>query len=1336
MPRNIVKDKKDPTNDFLSGGGEVARLMRTFDWTKSDLGPADGWPQSLKTAVRIMLDSRYAMWLGWGPNLTFLYNDAYAKMTLGPKHPWALGRSAREVWSEIWRDIGPRAEAVLRTGQATWDEGLLLFLERMGFPEETYHTFSYSPVPDDKGAIGGMLCVVTEDTERTIGERRLRTLRELSARTNEETKSVEETCRITARILGANPYDVPFALLYLLDASDRQAHLAASTGIDPETPASPSSVELGTVQDPWSFEVVRHTGAALERSDLSHTVGVLQAGAWPEPIKQAVVLPVGKPGQVRPTGFLVVGVSPRRPFDEGYRGFLDMVAAQVASAIGNARAYEEERKRAEALAELDRAKTIFFSNVSHEFRTPLTLMLDPLVEALRDPVSTSDPAHKERLEFAYRNSRRLLKLVNSLLDFSRIEGGRMEANYEPTDVAAVTAELAGIFRSAMEQARLILHVDCSPLSEPLYVDRDMWEKIVLNLLSNAFKFTFEGGITVRVHEEMHPAHCMVLHVRDTGTGIPSDQLPRIFERFHRVQGARGRTIEGTGIGLALVKQLVQLHGGTIDVASELNRGSVFSLKIPFGSSHLPQDHVRGPRLMTPTATRADVFVEEALRWLPSSDVNDGRGHESVANMSVPVPASALPISQARPRVLVVDDNADMRGYLSRLLSQHYEVETVTNGRVALARVDADPPDLVLTDVMMPEIDGFGLLCELRGRPETKTLPVILLSARAGEESRIEGLERGADDYLIKPFSAKELLARVAAHLEIARVRREAECTLLHQSKQFETLLNQAPLGVYLVDADLRIAQVNPIALKVFGDIPNLIGREFDEVVHLLWEKPYADELLRTFQHTLETGEPYIAPERIERRHDRDVTESYEWRIDRILLADGRFGVVCYFRDVSVQVLAREALRGSEERLREFAAQLEQLVAERTQELVQSQSRLRALATELNLAEQRERKRLAAELHDHLQQMLVLGKLKLGQGMRLPQLAPRALDIMKQTDDVLGEALEYTRTLVADLSPPVLHEHGLAAGLTWLANYMERHDLRVTVRVPDIEISMPEDQAVLLFQSVRELLINASKHARAPEATVVLQQVDGRVRIDVTDNGVGFDASAPAAEIPQGTVSSKFGLFSIRERMKALGGAFEILSSLGKGTTATLSLPVSESGRGSGVRSPVMGVGSREQALQNGDAEFLMADAGHLASAQQNPAPSEKHRIRVLLVDDHAMVREGLRSVLESYDDVVVVGEAANGEEAVAMAERLRPSLVVMDINMPKMNGIEATAHITRTYPEIQVIGLSVNASGNNVQAMLKAGAVLLLTKEAAVNELYRRMGEVLVMRVGSGSVPH
>jgi len=1297
------------SNKFLSANGEIERLMRTLDWTKSELGSIESWPQSLRTAVRIMLDSRYAMWLGWGPNLTFLYNDAYAKMTLGPKHPWALGRPAREVWREIWSDIGPRAEAVLRTGQATWDEGLLLFLERMGFPEETYHTFSYSPVPNDQGAVGGMLCVVTEDTERTIGERRLRTLRELSARTTEETRSVEDTCHLTARILNGNPHDVPFALLYLMDPSDRRASLAAIAGMERDAPASPATVALGTELDAWSFEHVRATGAALKVSDLSHKFGVLRAGAWPESVTDALVLPLSNPGQARHAGFLVVGVSPRRPFDEGYRGFFEMLAVQVASAIGNARAYQEERKRAEALVELDRAKTTFFSNVSHEFRTPLTLMLDPLEEALKDSVSDQAPAHKERIEFAFRNSRRLLKLVNSLLDFARIEGGRIEASYEPTDLAEMTSELAGNFRSAIQQAHLTLDVDCPSLSQPVYVDREMWEKIVLNLVSNAFKFTFTGGISVSVREESHPSR-VVLHVRDTGTGIPADQLEKIFERFHRVQEAKGRSIEGTGIGLTLVKQLVQLHGGTIEVASTVDQGSTFSVRLPLGSTHLPQDRVRLPRSVASPSTRAGIFVEEALRWLPPDSLGDGSvtTGEKITEQSPGTSASSL-------KVLVADDNADMRAYVCRLLAGRYQVTSAEDGQTALDRIMADPPDLVLADVMMPRLDGFGLLQALRKHPETMTIPVILVSARAGEESRIEGLERGADDYLIKPFSAKELLARVAAHLDLAR-QRKRNATLL------ETLLMQSPLGVYLVDADFRLAHVNPVALPVFGDVTGLVGRDFDELAHLIWEKNNADELVSIFRHTLETGEAHVATERIQRRRDNGAIESYEWRIDRILLPEERFGVVCYFRDVSVQVLAREALRRSEDRLREFAMQLEQLVAERTQELMQSQVRLRALATELNLAEQRERKRLATELHDHLQQMLVLGKLKLGQGMRLPDTASRAIEIMKQTDDVLAEALQYTRTLVAELSPPILHEQGLAAGLVWLGAQMKRHDLTVTVHVPEQEIALPEDQAVLLFQSVRELLINASKHAQSAEASIVLEQLQDNLSVQVSDHGVGFDVADAAMQqndASRAGSSSRFGLFSIRERMKAMGGTFDIRSSRGHGTSATLSLPLVTSAS----RAAVTRALERESPRLKGRATV----------ATPSPAPSEKQRIRVLLVDDHAMVREGLRSVLESYDDVDIVGEASNGQEALALVEQFRPALVVMDINMPDMNGIEATAHITKIYPETLVIGLSVNATGNNVQAMLKAGAILLLTKEAAVNELYRRMREVLTMHVGSGS---
>src|SRR5580704_3755757 len=197
---------------FVAGDGELKERTRAYDWSQTPVGPAAEWPQSLKTVVRIMLDSRYAMWLGWGSDFTFFYNDAYARMTLGPKHPWALGRAAREVWPEIWNDIGPRADSVVRTGKATWDEGLLLFLERRGFKEETYHTFSYSPVPDDKGGVGGLLCVVTEDTERTIGERRLRTLRELATNTTAVVQSADDACRTAARTLAENAHDLPFAL--------------------------------------------------------------------------------------------------------------------------------------------------------------------------------------------------------------------------------------------------------------------------------------------------------------------------------------------------------------------------------------------------------------------------------------------------------------------------------------------------------------------------------------------------------------------------------------------------------------------------------------------------------------------------------------------------------------------------------------------------------------------------------------------------------------------------------------------------------------------------------------------------------------------------------------------------------------------------------------------------------------------------------------------------------------------------------------------------------------------------------------------------------------------
>lgn len=397
----------------------------------------------------------------------------------------------------------------------------------------------------------------------------------------------------------------------------------------------------------------------------------------------------------------------------------------------------------------------------------------------------------------------------------------------------------------------------------------------------------------------------------------------------------------------------------------------------------------------------------------------------------------------------------------------------------------------------------------------------------------------------------------------------------------------------------------------------------------------------------------------------------------------------------------------EEELRRWRDALEMRVRERTKELLASQASLRALAAELNLAEQRERKRLAGELHDHLAQLLVLCRLNMGRVKR-SGLTTKAEEIINETEEVLNNALAYSRTVMAELSPPVLQEHGLPAGLTWLGAQMQRHGLAVTVDVGQgAEYALSEDRAMLLFQSVRELLMNILKHAQSTDVAIDLKHHGGLLVIEVRDEGVGFDLAAAAAAAGTTTttaLSSKFGLFSIRERMRALGGRFDIESAPGKGTKATLALPVESAG---------VTVLSPEQ----------------VRSEPQHAGLQPHAKARVLLVDDHALVRQGLRSMLESYDDVDVIGEAWNGEEAVACVERLHPSIVVMDINMPKMNGIEATAAIISRYPDIIVIGLSVNAGGATEEAMTNAGAVALLSKEAAVENLYRAIRETMGVKV-------
>ena len=789
--------------------------MRRFDWEHTSIGSPDRWPESLKTAIRIILTSRQPFWLGWGEELIYFYNDPY-KSIIGGKHPAALGQPTSVVWREIWDDIGPLLASALGGKEGTYVEEQRLIMERNGYPEETYYTYSYSPIFSDDGAVGGIICANTDDTQRVIGERQLALLRELAARTA-EARNREQACERAAQALATNPYDLPFAMIYTAGPVPGVLTLVGSTGIDSGHTAASTTL-------PLSGDRIWPVAAALANrepqfiADLKETLpGSPPTGAWSQPPNQAIVLPL--PGS--DAAVLIAGLNPFRLFDESYAGFLDLLVGQIATAITNAEAYEAERRRAEALAEIDRAKTAFFSNASHEFRTPLTLMLSPLEELLlRGREERPVPVAYEEIELIHRNGLRLLKLVNSLLDFSRIEAGRAEASYAPADLAQLTAELASNFRSACERAGLTLTVDCPPRVAPVHIDRDMWEKIVLNLISNAFKFTFDGGISVTLDEDEGTAR---LIVRDTGVGIPEAEIPRLFERFHRIEGQRSRTYEGSGIGLALVQELVRLHGGTIAVESAAGRGTAFTVRIPFGTAHLAPERVGARPRPAVSAVDADAFVQEALRWLPDE------ADAGLSAIDEAAETDAFFAARAGGRVLLADDNADMRDYVRRLLSGRCEVRTASDGRAALDAIHTQRPDLVLADVMMPEMDGFELLRRIRGDERLRDIPVILLSARAGEESRVEGLAAGANDYLVKPFAARELIARVGANLELARVRTEATAAL-HELN--ETLAQRVEAEVaerMKVEEALRQA----LKMEAIGQLTGGVAHDFNNLLQVV-----------------------------------------------------------------------------------------------------------------------------------------------------------------------------------------------------------------------------------------------------------------------------------------------------------------------------------------------------------------------------------------------------------------------------------------------------------------------------------------------------------------------
>ncbi|HEY7112521.1 MAG TPA: ATP-binding protein [Thermoanaerobaculia bacterium] len=1232
----------------------MAERIHSFDWSGTPLGPPDTWSPALRTTLRIVLANRFPHILWWGPEYIQFYNDAYRPIP-GEKHPdRVLGRPAAECWSEIWHVIGPLIDRPFRGGAPTWDDDIFLEIRRHGFLEESHFVIAYSPVPDETvpSGIGGVLATVHEITEKIVADRRVRALRDLGAHAG-DAKTAEEACAFAAATLSRQAKDVPFAIFYLIDADGRRAHLAGTAGVAAGSDPAPLDIDLEREDESrWPLLQCAREQAMQVVEKIGERFRTAPAGPWTDPPHTAAVLPIPASRPHELSGLMVLGASARLRFDETYRDFFHLLQTQVAAAVTSARAYQEERRRAQALAEIDRAKTAFFSNVSHEFRTPLTLMLGPVGDLLNRGPGDLSPATKSELEVVHRNGLRLLRLVNTLLDFSRIEAGRVRAAYQPTDLASSTVDLASVFRAAVEKAGLELIIDCPPLPEPAYVDREMWEKIVLNLLSNAFKYTFEGRIRVSLRPEDGDAE---LTVRDTGTGIPEEEIPHLFERFHRVENARGRTHEGSGIGLALVQELVRLHGGRIRAESALGSGSAFVVRIPLGSRHLPPDRIVESREPRPAGSGVAPFVEEAMRWLPESASASGSEDLPRFPESIPGPElSAAPDDAPRPRVLVADDNFDMRHYVERLLAGRYEVEALSDGLAALESAERRPPDLIVTDVMMPRLDGFGLLRAVRADETLKDVPVIMLSARAGEESRVTGVQAGADDYLVKPFSARELLARVDAHLKMARLRRDANESirrsneeLSRRARQFETLLDAAPLGAFLIDADFRIVELNPVAVPAFGAVPGgVLGRGFDEVVRALAAPERADAIVRIFRRTLETGEPHVTPEDAIFRIDRNVTEFYEGRVDRITLPDGGYGLVCYFRDISEQV----AGRSERERLllAEQSARREAEAANRVKDdFVATLSH--ELRTPLNAIVGWSEILSRRPLEDPtLQQGIdAIGRNALAQTRLIEDL----LDMSRVVSGKLR--LEWNPVSVAGV---------LGAAIDSVRPSADAKGLVITSSLDPSARTVAGD-ATRLQQVVWNLLTNGVKFTpRGGAIAVSSKRTESRVEITVRDNGAGIPAeflpllfdrfrqADPSASRRHGGLG--IGLTLVKQLVERHGGTVRAASDgVGRGATFTVTLPLMND-------APVLAAASAEGAdpAQEGTAD---------AKALQG--------VRVLFVDDDADSRRlGERILADAGAEVIVAVSAA---EALSLLRGRRPDVLVSDVGLPEIDGYELVRRV-------------------------------------------------------------
>lgn len=1288
------------SNEFthpLPGQCELAQLMRSLDWAKTSLPAPAYWPDELLSLFKFSLTSAMPSLILWGSNSSLLYNNAYKIFLNSMEHPFCLGQNAAKALPALWSELAPLVHQVFTTGRALVRETCGFLLSRHRPLEEVFVHLTINPIFASKGKdVKGVFCVFIDQTEQVVNARRLSTLRHLEE-FQRKTANVMDAIYNVSHSLSCNTQDIPFAAIYLLDEDRTQAILNSTTGLKNGS-SLPAVVPISLLEMPltwisatkeltpslavWISAVVN--GGKMELVDYLPVLDKEE----PNSTEQVLILPI-KEHEDLIVGVLILGVNAHCAFNEAYRSFFNSVGKFIAKTLSDTKVYALEKKVAEELLEQDRAKNNMFRTISHEFRTPLTLIMGTL-EKIFELESNDTVLNPEDLHLVYRNAQRLLKLVDNLLDFTRLETDQMQIQFEPYNLSLFTRELASTFRSTIEGAGLTFKVECFELSESIYIDPALWEKIVLNLISNAFKFTFSGTIILQLHERSDEA--VELIIKDSGIGIAHNELPYLFNRFQCIKSTRGRTLEGSGMGLPLVKELVALHKGTVQVISEVNRGTTFTVTLQKGSKHLPSVQVMSGGKKEPHDTQKMLFIAEAVRWYMPEYIE-----------------ARTPNNLKSANILVADDNADMREYLSRLLGKHWKVETVANGALALEKIKIrtqnslyeSPYDLIVLDLIMPGLNGFQLLQILKSDPITNEIPVIMLSGRAEEGSRLEGLKKGADDYLVKPFSSEELIVRVETILKLTVQRR----LLIHELNIMNYLHSIATRFVQEADVSSIFLEIIDAAMFITnadkGSI--LLVNEVAQTLSLKASRGF-DASLSNFFSQCSAGEgacgvAFQKPERVIiydlRNDERFKGTSYLAE----LLAKGVqaiqatpltsrtgkiLGILATYYNTPLCPKSREL------QMVDLLARLSADIIERGQWLAE-----RAMLVEkLRAADKRKNEFLALLSHELRNPIASISNSAMllshntqgskevhsahaiinRQVAQITRLVDDLLDITRITENKIQ--LNFQRINVNELIMRIVEDN---------RSVFDRADLKLCHQTDEKTMFIRADE-LRIEQVLNNLLHNALKFSSAGGGIHVFTEQDKKLEqvvIRVIDEGIGIEPSFTSQlfnpftqadnslERTQGGLG--LGLALVKGLIDLHKGNVSVFSKgLGYGAEFTIRLPQDKS---LDIAQP-----------------FLIEKTCYQGIKRT-----------ILVIDDNKDVAESLCMLLESLGHIVHI--ARDGFEGLNNALKIMPDCVLCDIGLPGLNGYQVAEAFKSNSKlrDIYLIALSGYAQPEEVQKALEAG---------------------------------